>query len=211
MRLTRRTLGRTLACAVLSAACLRPALAQHADLEPAPDPAAPGVEINRRYLMEDAYGNARSNDEFLGRFVLIYFGYTGCPDVCPTTLSTLAEALDDLGAAAEQVVALFVTVDPQRDTAKLLQDYTAMFDDRIVALRGPQAYTDHMVKAFNARYERHIPDPAHPEHYSIDHTASVALVGPDGTLIKRYPHGTTGAEMAADLGQMIAAEGASGQ
>ncbi|AOZ69941.1 hypothetical protein LPB142_11905 [Rhodobacter xanthinilyticus] len=182
-----------------------PLFAQHADLEPGPE-AATEAPVPRRYLMEDAWGNALTDEDFLGKFVLIYFGYTGCPDVCPTTLSVIADALAGLDEAqAARVAPLFVTVDPDHDTAKLLQEYTAVFDSRIIPLRGPKAYTDHMVAAFNARYERIVPDPAQPERYSIDHTASVALVGPDGQLIKRYPHGTTGAEMAADLKVQIAA------
>lgn len=179
------------------------AWADHADLEP--EAGADALPAPRRFMMEDAWGNAVTGEDFLGRFVLIYFGYTGCPDVCPTSLSTIADVLAGLGETAGQVAALFVTVDPERDTPELLQDYAAAFDARIIPLRGPQAYTDHMVKAFNARYERHQPDPADPSNYSIDHTASIALLGPDGALVKRYPHGMSAAEISADLSVLIAA------
>lgn len=181
--------------------------AQHVDLEPAPDQAAPAdMPVQRRWMMEDAWGNVHTDEDNIGRFVLIYFGYTGCPDVCPTSLSTLADVLAGIGEDdAKRVQAYFVTVDPAHDTAKLLQDYTAAFDERIVPLRGPQAYLDHMVGAFNARYEKHVPDPAKPEHYSYDHTASIALVGPDSQLATRYPHGMAAEEIAADLKARIAA------
>lgn len=200
--LTRRLLLSTaLAFAALAAR------AEHADLEPPPeaDAVAAAEDMPRRWLMEDAWGNVHTDDEYLGKFVLIYFGYTGCPDVCPTSLSTIADVLAALGPDAEKVVALFVTVDPDHDTAKLLQQYTEAFDPRIVPLRGPLAYTDHMVKAFNARYEKYIPDPAHPERYSIDHTASIALVGPRDLLETRYPHGMSAEDIAADLRKRIVA------
>lgn len=163
-----------------------------------------GVPRVRRWMMEDTTGNVVTNEDMLGKFTLIYFGYTACPDVCPTTLAVISEAMDALGDQAEQVVPLFITVDPDRDTAPLLREYTAFMHPSIVGLRGPRAYTDHMVKAFNARYEFHTPDPQHPERYSVDHTASVALVGPDGLLIKRYPHGTTGVQLAEDLSAILA-------
>ncbi|MDF2141831.1 SCO family protein [Paenirhodobacter sp. CAU 1674] len=194
--LTRRLLllGSVLALPLLPATM---ALADHADLEPAAD--APVDPMPRRYMMEDLYGNVTTNEDLQGKFVLLYFGYTGCPDVCPTSLSTLADTLDLLGDAAEQVTPVFVTVDPERDTAKLMRDYLAFFDERIIGLRGPKIYTDHMVKAFNARYEKHVPDPAQPDRYAIDHTASIAFLDPQGVLIKRYPHGTSAEDIATDM------------
>jgi protein SCO1/2 len=80
-----------------------------------------------------------------------------------------------------------------------MRDYLAFFDERIIGLRGPKAYTDHMVKAFNARYEKHVPDPAQPDRYAIDHTASIAFLDPQGVLIKRYPHGTSAEDIATDM------------
>ena len=197
---TRRTL---MAGAASFALLATPGLAQHEDLGTTePDAEAPLV---RRWMMEDTYGNVVTNEDLQGKFVLIYFGYTGCPDVCPTTLAVIAEAMDMLSEdVAEGVVPVFVTVDPERDTARLLHEYTQYIHPALVGLRGPKAYTDHMVKVFNARYEFFVPDPEHPERYSIDHTSSVALIGPDGVLVKRYPHGTTGPEMGADLIAIIA-------
>ncbi|WP_424943606.1 SCO family protein [Aliiroseovarius crassostreae] len=146
--------------------------------------------VRRRYLMEDTYGNIVKDEDLQGKFVLIYFGYMSCPDVCPTSLSTIANVMDKLSEEDNEGLAvLFVTVDPERDTAQALREYLGFFDERIIGLRGPKAYTDHMVKAFNARYEFYVPDPEHPEEYGVDHTASIAFVAPDGTLIKRFPHG----------------------
>lgn len=174
-----------------------PVFAQHADLEPEDDANAPA--LRRRYLMEDTYGNVLTNQDLLGKFVLIYFGYMGCPDVCPTSLSTIADVMADLGPLNDTLTVLFVTVDPDRDTAKDLRDYVHFFDKRIIGLRGPKAYTDHMVKAFNARYEFHVPDPSKPDEYSVDHTASIAFVGPDGALIRRFPHGMAAPDISTDI------------
>jgi protein SCO1/2 len=173
------------------------ASAQHADLEP--DAATEEQSVRRRYLMEDTYGNVVTDEDLQGRFVLIYFGYTACPDVCPTSLSVIADVMEALGEEMERLVVLFVTVDPARDTPKVLREYLGFFDKRIMGLSGPKAYTDHMVKAFNARYEIHAPDPEHPDRYSVDHTASIAFVGPDGSLIRRFPHGMAAEEITVDI------------
>jgi len=194
----RRTL---LAGAALMPLCATPGLGQHQDL--GVSDAETEMPRPRRWMMEDTFGTVVTNSDMLGKFILIYFGYTGCPDVCPTTLATVAEAMDLLEDRAEAVVPLFVTVDPERDTPKLMREYVSFMHPSIVGLRGPKAYTDHMVKAFNARYEKHVPDPEHPDRYAIDHTSSVALVGPDGLLIKRYPYGTSAADMAQDLGAIL--------
>lgn len=157
----------------------------------------------RRFMMEDANGSVFTDENLLGKFGLIYFGYMGCPDVCPTSLMTMSEVMKEIGGRAEKVLPIFVTVDPERDTAKALSDFVSNFDKRFVALRGPKEYTDHMVKVFNARYEFQYSDPNDKAHYTVDHTASIALIGPDGILIKRYPHGLTSNEIAKDLAAII--------
>lgn len=174
--------------------------AQHADL-PIEEATAAGP---RRFMMEDLYGNVVTDENLQGQFSLIYFGYTGCPDVCPTTLSTIADVMVELGDDANRLVPYFVTVDPDRDTASLLRDYLGFFDKRIEGLRGPKPYTDHMVKTYNARYEFHVPDPAEPDDYSVDHTASMAFVGPDGQIIKRFAHGLSAESITADIRAALA-------
>lgn len=181
----------------LTTAGALPAWAQHADLDA--DTSTDDTPMRRRYMMEDVQGNVVKDEDLQGRFVLIYFGYTSCPDVCPTTLSVISDVMEDLGDLNDGLSVLFVTVDPDRDTPQVLAEYTAFFDPRIIALRGPKPYTDHMVKAFNARYEFHYPDPENKEEYSVDHTASVAFVGPDGNLIRRFPYGMAAEEISADI------------
>ncbi len=178
-------------------AAAMPAIAQHEDLSA--DTTQDDQPVRRRYMMEDTYGNVVTDEDLQGKFVLIYFGYTACPDVCPTTLSTISDVMEGLGEKTDDLAVLFVTVDPDRDTAKLLREYVGFFDERIIALRGPKPYTDHMVKTFNARYEVYTPDPEHPEDYAVDHTASTAFVDPYGDLIRRFPHGMAAQDIIADI------------
>jgi len=201
--LNRRVLLTSSAMALLAGTF--PARPQHADLEPLPEAQTDDPPRARRYMMEDTYGNVITNEDMQGRFVLILFGYMSCPDVCPTSLAVAADVLKLLEEDAEGLSVLFVSVDPKRDNAKQLREYVHFFDERIIALRGPKAYTDHMVKTFNARYEIHMPDPAQPEEYSVDHTASAAFVAPDGTLIKRFPFGLEAPEIADEIRAAIQA------
>ena len=158
---------------------------------------------SRRFIMEDAYGNVVTDENFAGKFSLVYFGYMGCPDVCPTSLMTMSDVMKTIGGRADQVLPVFVTVDPDRDTAKALRDFVSNFDKRFIALRGPKEYTDHMAKLFKAKYEFRYSDPGDKKNYTVDHTVSITLVGPDGEQIKRYPHGMTSDEIARDLAGII--------
>jgi len=180
-----------------------PVLAQRKDVNLEADTSQDTADVRRRFMMEDTYGNLVKDDNFQGKFMLIYFGYMSCPDVCPTTLATLADAMEQLGDLNEDLAVLFVTVDPDRDGPKDLHDYVQFFDKRIIALRGPKPYTDHMVKAFNARYEFYYPDPEDKSEYTVDHTASVAFIGPYGNLIKRFPHGMPAEDIAKDIREIM--------
>ena len=119
-----------------------------------------------------------------GRFLLVVFGYTSCPDVCPTTLLAVHRALNALGASAERVVPIFVTVDPDRDTAEHLRTYTASFDPRIRSLSDP-AVAAATLRAFHARAERrNAPSGA---GYSMDHTAALYLLDPARRVVAALP------------------------
>mgnify|MGYP003383430035 CR=1 FL=1 len=162
-------------------------------------------EPPRRFMMSDVNGAIVTDEHLLGKFGLVYFGYMGCPDICPTSLMTMAAVLKELGKDADRFQPFFVTVDPDRDTPELLSQYAPAFDERIVALRGPKAYTDAMDKAFGAKYEFHIADPKHPEDYTVDHTASIIFTGPDGKILKRFPHDLTSDVITADIRKAMAA------
>lgn len=156
-----------------------------------------------RYLLQDPYGRPVSNEDFRGRYQLISFGYTYCPDICPTTLVDMATILQQLGAQAEQVKALFITVDPERDTGKILKTYTEFFDPRILGLTGSPALIRRATEHFRVRFSKVI-DPSHPDKpYAVDHSAGMILLGPEGRVLRKFPFGTPPAEIAQHISALI--------
>jgi protein SCO1/2 len=150
-----------------------------------------------RYLLMDYRGSAVTNEDFRGRFQLISFGYTSCPDVCPTTLLEMKEILKELGDKAERLQPIFVTVDPERDTAQVLREYTGAFDPRILGLTGTPDLIRRAADTFKVRYEK-IRQPGAPAaSYTVDHSAGMYLLGPDGRFLAKFayatpPHEVTG-------------------
>lgn len=144
-----------------------------------------------------------TDQQFRGRWLLVFFGYTYCPDVCPTTLNNIAETMSDLGPLAERVQPLFVTVDPARDTPAVLAAYTAAFDPRILGLTGSPDQISTVAEEFGARYFRREVD----GDYFVDHTATVYVIGPDG-ILRSSLLPTDGADtMATDLQRLISGTG----
>jgi len=121
-----------------------------------------------------------NNAKLAGKPYLVFFGFTHCPEICPTTLFELTDLMKELGPAADRFTPLFITIDPERDTQKLLASYMTSFDERIVALRGDTAQTDAAVKAFAAYYRK---VPIEGGNYTMDHTASVILMNAKGEFI----------------------------
>ncbi|MEH6721550.1 MAG: SCO family protein [Aurantimonas endophytica] len=122
-------------------------------------------------------GETLTNEDLEGKPYLVFFGFTHCPDVCPTTLFELTGLLADLGPDADNITPLFITVDPDRDSQELLASYMTSFDPRILALRGTEEQTDEAVNAFAAYYEK---VPLEGSNYTMDHTAGVYLFDAEG-------------------------------
>lgn len=148
------------------------------------------------YALTDQDGRPRSSADFRGRFQLIYFGYSFCPDVCPTTLAVMSDALDKMGADANRIVPIFITVDPARDTAKVMKQYVAAFGPRFVGLTGSQAALDKVEEEFRV-YARK--QPLEGGTYAMDHSSVVYLMGPDGRLVKYYNDPLSPDQLAKDL------------
>ena len=161
-------------------------------------------EINSRYLLMDTAGRAVTNEDFRGRFQLLTFGYTFCPDVCPTTLISMVEILQLLGEDAERLQALFVTVDPERDVPEVLKAYIAFFDTRILGLTGSPDLIKRTAQHFRVYYEKIAIQGQQPENYTIDHTAGMYLLGPDGQYIRKFSYGMPASSVAAEIGALIA-------
>ncbi len=156
-----------------------------------------------RYLLVGPDGGAVSDEDFRGRFQLITFGYTFCPDVCPTTLVDMAEVLRLLGDKAANVQGIFISVDPERDTPKTLSTYTKFFDTRILGLTGSAALVERAAKNFKVKYAK-VPDSSGaPNLYAVDHSAGLYLLGKNGEFIKKIGYGTPPEQIAADLQAII--------
>jgi protein SCO1/2 len=190
---------RALLFAVLLAAA--PAWAQH-------DLSGETTAIVPRYLLQDPLGRSVTSEDFRGRFQLISFGYTYCPDVCPTTLVEMAEILKQLGADAGRLQPIFVTVDPERDSGKVLKTYTEFFDPRILGLTGSPALVRRAADNFKIRYAK-VREPG-SENYAVDHSAGMILLGPDGLFVRKFGFGTPVERIVGELRQILAATPAAG-
>lgn len=180
--------------------------------EPKPVTAAAGTEppvelfshrIQVKYLLMNQFGETVSNLDFPGRYQLIYFGYTFCPDVCPTSLVSMGKALELLGPKAERIQPLLITVDPARDTLEVLRRYTAYFHPRLLGLTGSDEMIARTAEQFHVRYEKVLPEEGDPEKYSMDHSASLFLLGPSSEFIAKFAYGLPPKELAARLDELI--------
>jgi protein SCO1/2 len=157
---------------------------------PAAEPSPPEATHSGRYLLMDSNGRAVTNADFPGQFQLISFGYTYCPDVCPTTLAEQAAVMRALGEDAAALQPIFITVDPERDTADKLRSYTAYFHPRLIGLTGSPELIAAAARNFGVRY-RKVDDPNRPpDQYPVDHSAGLFLLGPDGSYIRKFGYGT---------------------
>jgi protein SCO1/2 len=141
------------------------------------------------FTLNDQQGKKRSLSDFRGKLVLLYFGYTFCPDVCPTDLAAIAHLMALMGTDADEMQPVFVTLDPVRDTTAVLRNYVAAFDARFVALRGTEAETRRVATLFKTYYEK--VRPPRSNTYVIDHTAFIYLIDREGRYVAFFPPGTT--------------------
>lgn len=180
--------------------CAAPAWAE----TPSPvEDSQPEIGIVSRYLLMDSRGRAISDQDFRGSFQLIAFGYTFCPDICPTTLAEISLIMEKLGTRAEQLQPLFVTVDPERDTPEVLRRYTAYFHPRIIGLTGSPELVRRAADHFKVRYEKHWEPGAEKDKYSVDHSAGMYLLGPDGSFLRKFAYATPPQEVADRIRAMM--------
>lgn len=161
-----------------------------------------GVDYAGRLSLPDVDGRPRSLADFKGQVVVVFFGYVHCPDVCPTTLAELAEIKRQLGADGARLQAVFVTLDPERDTAPMLKAYVQGFDPAFVALRGtPQQVAD-AAKSFKVFYQK--VKGGTEEGYLVDHTAGSYVFDPQGRVRLFARYGMPVADLAADVRKLLA-------
>jgi len=161
------------------------------------------AEIGGPFELVDHTGKKITDRDFLGRYTLVYFGYIFCPDVCPTSLQHLVDALDLLPQEiSDRVTPLFVSVDPDRDQPSQLAEYVELFHPKLVGATGTREQIDAMAKGYRAGYRLNKQSPDDMD-YSVDHTSLTYLMGPDGKYIKHFPYGMTGDVMAKRIEQLV--------
>jgi len=158
--------------------------------------------IGGPFSLEDGNGRQVTDRDFRGKYMLIYFGYTFCPDVCPTTLTDMADALDRLGPKADRLQPLFITIDPKRDTPAVVKQYAAAFSPRLIGLTGSPEQIAQVANAYRVYYAEHRTGPG-PGDYTMDHSSILYLMGPDGRFIAPIRADETAADMAADIAKSM--------
>ena len=170
---------------------------------PTPEPAATSapVTIGGPFEMVDQDGRTVTDKEFQGKLMLVYFGYTFCPDVCPTSLQVMSAAAAELGDAAEEVALVFVTVDPERDTVEAMKDYVGLFDPPPLGLTGSSEQIKAMTDAYRVYFR--IPEEDRGDDYLVDHSSFVYLMGKDGLYAAHFSHDATPEEMVTKIRELL--------
>ena len=156
-----------------------------------------GIDYAKDFALTDHTGKPRTLADFKGKAVVVFFGYTQCPDVCPTTMAEMAGVMQQLGPLADKVQVVFVTLDPERDTAALLSKYVPAFDARFLGMFGDKAATDKIAKDFRVFYQK-VPG-REAGSYTIDHTAGSYVFDPQGRIRLFVRHGQGAEPIAHDL------------
>jgi protein SCO1 len=158
-----------------------------------------GADYGKSLELTDHTGRARKLEDFRGKAVVVFFGFTHCPDVCPTTLADLSNAIKQLGSDAERVQVLFVTVDPERDTQEALAKYVTAFDPRFLGLYGDAAATQRTAKEFKVYYEKRKTG----DGYSVDHSGQSYVIDPQGRLRLFVRHDRIASDLPEDLKTLL--------
>jgi protein SCO1/2 len=155
------------------------------------------VAIGGPFRLTDQNQMVRTEKDFQGKYMLVFFGYTYCPDVCPTTLAVMADALEKMGSLADKVTPVFITVDPKRDTPEKIKSYLSSFGTRFVGLTGDVSDIAAVAKEYRVYYREHAAE--NGGEYTVDHSGVVYLMDPTGMFIANYSLETSPDTLAADL------------
>ena len=158
---------------------------QSAEQKPRPFSFMPVGGIGGAFTLIDHNGKTVTDANFRGRYMLVFFGYTFCPDVCPTALQTIAKVMDLLGAKADKVQPVFISVDPERDTPKVLKSFMENFHPRMVGLTGSPEQVAAAAKVYRVYFAKANDE----DEYLMDHSANIYLMGPDGKFVTYFRHG----------------------
>ena len=154
------------------------------------------------FSLVDQDGRRVTEKNFLGKYMLVFFGYTYCPDICPTELQVMSAALDQLGPEADRIQPIFVSIDPARDTPEVLKAYVANFGLRLIGLTGSPEEVAAIAKAYRAYYAK-AGNGSTGTDYLMDHSSIIYLMGPDGRFVKHMPYTTDAAKLATELKETL--------
>jgi cytochrome oxidase Cu insertion factor (SCO1/SenC/PrrC family) len=158
--------------------------------------------VGGAFTLTDNTGKRVTDQDYRGRYTLVFFGYTSCPDICPAGLQLMAGALDKLWAKAERITPIFISVDPQRDTPEKLAAYVKNFDPRLVGLTGTPDEIAAVAKAYKVYYAK-VPSKERPDDYTMDHTSIIYVMDPKGEFVTHFTPSTSVDEMAAKLNKIL--------
>lgn len=162
------------------------------------------VQVGGPFTLLNTEGKEVNSAEFAGKYLLVYFGYTFCPDICPVDIMVLSQAVEQLGEKAPEIVPIFITVDPARDTPQHLKNYMTSFSSRIVALSGTLEQTDAAAKAYRVYYSKVVePGKENDPDYLVDHSAFTYLMDRKGKYVTHFAHGTSAADMAKAVSEIL--------
>lgn len=154
------------------------------------------------FRLTNQKGEAVTEKTYSGKFMMVFFGFSHCQDVCPTELQVMTAAMQQLGSQADQIVPIFVSIDPERDTTNVMADYVKAFDPRLQGLTGTPEQIAEIARAYHAYYKK-IPNEKNPSDYEMDHTSIIYIMGPDGAFIKHFNYTTDANALAEDLKKVL--------
>jgi len=159
--------------------------------------------IGGPFTLTDHNGNTFTEQNLLGRYSLVFFGYTFCPDVCPTTLTDLGETMNLLGEEGEKVKTVFISVDPERDNPEDLKEYVAYFHPNVVGLTGTPEQVAKVAKAYRIYYSREKTENTTDDDYTLSHSSIVYLMGPNGKFLTHFSYGTDSTKIAQKILELM--------
>lgn len=154
------------------------------------------------FTLTDESGKAVTDKDYRGRYMLVFFGFTSCPDICPAGLQLISAVLENLGPKADRIAPIFISVDPERDTPEKLADYVKNFNPRFIGLSGTPEQIDDVAKAYRVYY-RKVPNAEVPGDYGMDHTSIMYLMGPDGEFVTHFTPTASVDEITAKLDKLL--------
>jgi protein SCO1/2 len=154
------------------------------------------------FALTDQSGKRVTDKDYGDRYMLVFFGFTACPDICPASLQLISAVLDNLGPKADRIAPIFISVDPERDTPEKLAAYVKNFNPRFIGLTGTPEEIDAVAKAYRVYYKK-VPNAEVPGDYSMDHTSIMYLMGPDGEYVTHFTPTTSVDDMTAKLDKLL--------